>query len=39
MGLANGLSIVIAQKIGSKQRTEVKKAMINGLYIMIVLFL
>ena len=37
IGLANGLSIIIAQKIGSKQRTEVKKAMINGLYIMIVL--
>ena len=35
IGLANGLSIVIAQKVGASHQKDTKKAITNGLYLMV----
>lgn len=37
IGLANGMSVVIAQKIGAKDKNATKKAIINGFYLICIL--
>lgn len=37
IGLANGLSIVIAQKVGAHEKSSTKKAIINGFYLILAL--
>lgn len=39
IGLSNGLSIVIAQKVGANDKTSTKKAITNGFYLIIILSL